>query len=529
MVGVLVRLRLTLLRHHARGGVEKVLLLVASLLMALGAGVLATASLVALRLVDLDLAGAGVVVVGTVVVVAWAVVPVLASTDEVMNDPARFALLPLPGRRLAVGLLVASSVGPFPVVTLVSSLALAVTFSRGPLPAVSVLVALLGGVLGTLTCLLGSRAVLTSAASLLARRRGREFAIGVGVLVASLLGLVGPALALLGDRLQTGAVDAAVRVLAWSPFAAAWAMPWAAAEGRWAAVAGRALVAGATLALLWWLYERAVRSRLRPSGSGGSRARTPQRGRPAGTGRRPLLPDTPLGALTHRSLRYWVRDSRYVVSVIALPVVTAVLLVVPTLSGSPPGLALVTGPLVGLLLSLTMLNELALDGSAVWTSLAAGVRGRDDRAARTLGLLLWAAPLTVVVAVAGAEVGGRPELAPALTGLAVGALLVGNAVATVSSVALPFPVPPAGSNPFAGNPGSGTAALVQQGLSILVLLPLLAPLLGTAVWAWFSPGVGWVLAFAGPAYGTALLAVGVHVGGDLYDRRGPELLARLSR
>lgn len=530
MVGVLVRLRLTLLRNQARGGVEKVIVLVLGVALAAGLALGALGALVALRLATLDLAGAGVTVLGTLAVVAWTLLPLLTSADDVMNDPVRFALLPLPTRSLAAGLFLASAVTPFAVATLLVTLALPVTFSRGPVPAVSVVAALLAAVLGTLTCLLASRALLTAAASVLAGRRGRETSIGLGVLLLSLLGLTGPVLAELGDRLETGAVDAAVQVLGWTPLGAVWAIPWAAAEGRWAVMGGRTVVACLTLAVLWLAYERAVRARLRSTGPGRgrTRSRTPEQRR-ADAGRRTVLPDTPLGALVQRCLRYWVRDSRYLVSVVALPVVIGVLLALPLLTGTPTGVTLATGPLLGLLLAFTMLNELAFDGTGLWTTLASAVRGRAERSARVLALLVWAAPLTVAVAVLGPVVAGRPELVPASVGLSVGVLLVGNGVAAVSSVALPFPVPPAGSNPFAGNPGSGTAALVQQGLAVLVLVPLLLPLLGLAVWAWFTPAVGWVLVLAGTGYGTAVLVAGVRIGGGLFDRRGPELLSRLSR
>ena len=528
MVGVLVRLRLTLLRNQARGGVEKVLLLVVSVLMAVGTGAAVLVGLVGLRFVGLDLAGAAVVVLGAVAVLAWSLLPLLTSSDDVLVDPARFALVPLPSRTLAAGLLAATAVTPMGAVTVLASLAMAVTFSRGPVPAAAVAVALVGALLGSTTCLLASRTVLTSAAAALAGRRGRELTIAVGVLMVALLGLTGPVLAEVGERLRTGAVDAFVQVMAWSPVGAAWSAPWAAAEGRWGVAGARLVVATATLVGLWLLYVRAVRGRLQPTGSTRSRQ---VRGVPA-TGTAPgrsLLPDTPLGALTGRALRYWVRDSRYQVSVVALPVVVGMFLALPGLTDAPRGFALVAGPLLGLLLGITMLNELAFDGSALWTHLAAGVHGRDDRSARVLAMLLWGAPATVVVAVLGAVVGDRPDLASAAVGLSVGALLLGTAVAAVSSVVLPFPVPPAGSNPFAGNPGAGAAALAQQGLSLLVLVPLLLPLLGLGAWAWYTPVVGWLLVLFGTVYGTLLLAVGIDVGGRVMDRRGPELLGRLSR
>ncbi len=45
-------------------------------------------------------------------VLAWALLPVLTSTDDVLIDPVRFALVPLPARTLAAGLLVATVVTP---------------------------------------------------------------------------------------------------------------------------------------------------------------------------------------------------------------------------------------------------------------------------------------------------------------------------------------------------------------------------------------------------------------------------------
>ncbi|WP_336922435.1 hypothetical protein [Aquipuribacter sp. SD81] len=537
MVGVLVGLRWRLLRNQLRGGTEQVLLLVLGSIVALSVLVVAVGSLVALRFAPVDLAAAAVVAFGSLVVVAWVLLPLLMSTDDVMSDPVRFALLPVRPRTLAAGLLAGSAVTPFAVATALASLALVVTFGRGP---VTVVAALLAAALGTATCLLASRATLTAAASLVSGRRGREATIAVGVVVLSLFGFTGPLLAALGQQLRTGAVDALVEVLAWSPLGAAWSLPGTAAQERWAVLAGRGVVVLLTLAVLWWVYERALVARLRPSGSG-RRGRLSRPGRsapgPVGAERASaspgplarLVPDRPVGALLERSLRYWRRDTRYAVSVVALPVIVLLLLSLPRLTEAPSAFALGAGPLVGLLLGFTMLNELAFDGGALWVSLSAGVRGRDDRTARSLGMLVWGAPLTLAVAVAGAVMGGRPGLAPALAGASLAVLLVGTAVAAVSSVVYPFPVPPAGSNPFSGSNGGGVAALVQQGVSGLVLLPLLVLPAALLVGAWFVPALGWVLAVAGPAYGAGLLALGVHLGARVYDRRGPDLLARLRR
>ena len=521
MAALVVRLRLTMLRNQLRSSVTRLVLFVVGALFAASAAVLAVAGTIALRLAPLDLAGAVVVVVGSLTVLAWAVAPLLMASEDDTSDPVRFALVPLPPERLAAGLLCASAVGVFPVATMVGALATVVTYSVGVAPA---LVALLCAPLAVLTCLLASRALLTVASAALASRRGRELVAVVGVVLLSGFGLLGPALGFLGERLGSGSIDAAVRVLAWSPVGAVWAAPWAAAEGRPLATAGRLAVAAVTLVVLWLVYARALERRIRPSSPPGRSAQGS-----SSSGRvRDVLPDSPFGALVLRCLRYWRRDSRYAVSVIALPVVTLVLLLLPPLSGAPSFVTLAVGPFVAGMLGITMLNELAFDGSALWTTLAAGVRGRTERAARSTALLVWAVPATLVVNVAATLAAGRPDLLPTLLGLSWGVLLVGAGIGAVTSVWLAYPVPGPGANPFTSSSGGGTAGLLQQGVALLADVPLLAPLVGLTVLAWFVPVTGWLLLVLGPLYGFAVLLAGIRVGGNRLDRSGPELLSRLS-
>lgn len=520
MVALFVRLKLRLIANQLRGNVTQVLLLVLAAVFALGALVGVVAAAIGLRFADRDLAGAALVALGSLAVVAWAVMPVLLATEDDTSDPIRFALLPLQPRQLASGLLASSAVGFFPVATLAGALSTVVTWSTGVLP---VVVALLSAPLGFATCMLASRAVVTVAAASLAGRRGRELVAGAGVLVFSGIGLLGPAIGWLGGALGTGGLDAAVRVLAWSPLGAPWSAPWAAAEGRPLAALGRLGIAVLTIAALWWVYTRALQRRIRPTVATGRGPK--QRGRTAA--RRDLLPDSAYGALVQRCLRYWWRDSRYKVSVIALPVVVLILVLLP-LQGNVGGfLALAAGPVVAALLSLTMLNELAFDGSALWTSLATGVRGRVERAARVSALLLWALPLTVAVAVGSTLVADSADQLPTVVGLSLALLLVGNGVGAVTSVWVPYPVPGPDENPFTSSSGGGMAGLLQQMVALLANLPLCLPVFALAIGAGFVPVLGWVLLVAGPVYGAVVLAVGIAVGGDRLDRTGPELLSRL--
>lgn len=521
MVALFVRLKLRLLANQLRGSVTQVLLLVMSGLFALGAAVVGVGVAVSLRLADPDIAGAAVVSLGSLTVLTWALLPVLLATDDDTSDPVRFALLPLRPRQLAAGLLGASVVGFFPAATLLGSLATVVTWSRSGF---AVLVAALSVPLAFLTCLLVARAVLTVASAALASRRGRELVAGAGILALSGLGLLGPALGFVAGGLRPGSLDAAVQVLAWSPLGAVWAAPWAAAEGRPVVALGRLAVAVLTLALLWLAYTRALQRRIRPHQAPGRKVRdTHEPGRS-----QDVLPDTAFGALVLRCLRYWRRDSRYTVSVIALPVVTLVLLLLPRLVGAPAALSLAVGPFLAGLLALTMVNELAFDGTALWTTLSTGMRGRTERAARTAALLLWGAPVIIVVTVASALLAERLDLLPGALGLSLGILLVGNGVAAVTSVWLAYPVPGPGTNPFTSSNGGGTAGLLSQGVGLLASGVLTLPLLGLVVGAWFVPVLGWGLLVAGPLYGAVVLVVGIRLGGDRLDRSGPELLTRLA-
>src|SRR5690606_38634530 len=89
------------------------------------------------------------------------------------------------------------------------------------------------------------------------------------------------------------------------------------------------LVALATLALLvfgWvWLVQHQLTTTERPAAA---RERT-------GLGWFALLPATPFGAIAARSLVYWLRDRRYIVNVVVVPI-AGVLTVFPLLIAGVP-------------------------------------------------------------------------------------------------------------------------------------------------------------------------------------------------
>jgi geranylgeranyl diphosphate synthase type II len=74
--------------------------------------------------------------------VAWLLLPLLLGGEDETMDPARFVLLPITRRRLAVGLTTSSMIGAAPLATAVVALAAVVTWTRGPGSLVTAVVAL---------------------------------------------------------------------------------------------------------------------------------------------------------------------------------------------------------------------------------------------------------------------------------------------------------------------------------------------------------------------------------------------------
>jgi len=190
---------------------------------------------------------------------------------------------------------------------------------------------------------------------------------------------------------------------------------------------------------------------------------------------------------------------------------------------------LVLGPLVGFLLGISLAADVAFDNTAFALHLAAGVRGRDDRAGRVLAAATFSVPLTVVAAVLPPlVVGGAPS--PAVLGISMALLLCGFGLSSVVSARFTYNVPLPGESPFKTPPGSaGRSLLVNTGSMaalIILCLPALVPAVaalvtGSQVWSWtaLALGIGW---------GIAVMVMGIRIGGTWVDRRGPELLAQVA-
>lgn len=525
MVAVFVGLKLRLLAGGFRSSSTRAVVAVVGLALGLGATAFGVALTALLRTADAGITRSILVIGGSLLILAWTVLPIVMFGVDETIDPARFALLPIPRRTLLGGMLAAGFAGVPAFATTVVALSTVLAWLRGVAPA---LFALAGAILGVLTCVVVSRAVTTALVGVLRSRRARDVISVVAVLVISSLGLLQIGATQLAEATPRAVVDRIVEVLAWTPLGAAWAAPYDAVSGAPLLGVARLTISGCTLLLLLVGWSVALGSSLEGgrASAGGGPAGAAASLTPAWASR--LLPSDAVGAVAARTLLYQWRDPRQRVNLLVMPVVVVALIATPWVVGAPAGFTLLIGPVVAGLVGLTMLNHTAFDGTALWNHLAACLPGYVDRHGRALGTLVWSVPLIVVAATAGALLAGRPELVPAAAGAGVTVLLAGLAVAAVTSVMVPFPAPPPGANPFTTPSGGNVITMAQQLVGGTVVAATGAPAMALlALAVWWNAAVGLLLLVAGPVYGWLLLRAGTRIGGGRLDDRGPEIMAKI--
>ncbi|MCR6493837.1 hypothetical protein [Cellulomonas sp. P24] len=520
MVAHLLRLKLTLLRNGLRRSVWQVVGLVILSLYVLGALAAAAAGLVALSLAGPDLVRTVLVLAGSLLVLGWWFVPLVAFGVDSTLDPSRFATFAIPRRPLLTGLAVSGLVGIPGAATTLLVLGAALTWWRSP---VALLVSVPLVPVALATCVVGSRAGTTLLAPLMGRRRYRELAAGLMILPFMLLGPILNAVTTgiaAGRDLLPGLASTA----GWTPLGAVWAAPADAVAGRWGMLALRVVVAVATLAVLVAVWDNALgRALVTPattsSGGGGARTR--------GLGAFGRFPATPLGAVAARSLTYWRRDPRYAKALVVIPLIPLVMFF--SSGGSGGGMLLAAGPLVALVLGWSISADVAYDGTAFWTHLATPLDGRADRAGRVIAAAIIAVPTVIALVVAAVALAGRWDLLPALLGASLGLLLTAYGGASVISARVVYPVAKPEENPFTAQQGGSMAAVASQLLGWAIVLGLSLPelVLGGVAAGIHSTLLGVVTLVVGIGWGTVVAVLGIRVGGRALDAGAPDLLARM--
>jgi ABC-2 type transport system permease protein len=505
VVAVLLRLRFRTLANTLQRNTFQLVAVTIGGMLAASLALAGLAAMLVASVLPPPVTQAVVIVAGSTLLLGWIVVPLLFDGVDRTLDPPKLARFPLRTSTLMAATLLVGATWIPGIATIVVSIGIALAWRADPPAAIAAVPA---GLVGAATCIAGAQLTTSVVGALLRGRGAARAAVAVlGILVFAVpLGL-----ALRGaERTRSlPGIHAALDVLGWSPFGAAWSIPGRIALGDTAGAALAGLIAIATLAGILALWRLALHARTRVRGS------RPARGAAAGRlGILGRVPSTATGAVLARSLTYWFRDARQARQLILVPVLPALMLI---------------GPVVAALLPLSAFATLSYDGTAFASELMAGVRGLHDRLGRALALLVIAVPATVVVQVVVAAVVGLMPQLPALLGLSLGILLVAVGVVSVSSAQLVVPVARPGRNPFSAQAGAATtsifASYLVAGATVLLTLPVAA--LTIRALATDTPSLGWPALGVGTLVGVGVTAGGVVWGGRILDASAPEMLARL--
>ncbi|UCR90113.1 transporter [Mycetocola spongiae] len=518
MVRVLVRLRFrvminTLMRHKWQ--------LVGAIIGALyGLGLLtgAVIGLFALSLADYELARTALIIAGSVLILGWIIGPIVSSGMDRTLDPARLMTFPMRPETLMTGIAAASLLGIPGIITFLLSLTTAGTWLHYPVAAIA---AVLLAPVAAMTCVLACQLATTALSRLAANRRFREIIAGVLIV---LLVLLGPILSGVtsGFMSLAEALPGLANVLSWTPLGAVWAVPAEIAGGHWGPAGLKLLIALATLALLFLAWRPLFLTNIGSSNEG---SRTTVR---SGTGWFRHFPATPRGAIAARALTYWLRDPRYLQSLIVVlvfPVMFAFLAHTTELPILLPGSTVI----LAMLLALSTFTDVSYDGTAFSTHVMRGVRGIDDRLGRIWANALVTVGPVLVIAVVTTAIVGRWDQLPTLLGLCAAVTLGGFGVSSVCSAIFVMPVPQSGENPFASKPGAGMLSMVGMLGSYGALLVISLPAIACAIIAGITvqPLWAWLTLLVGVLGGALFFWIGVRWGARIFDRRAPDLLAKV--
>ena len=526
MAALLVRLKLTLLRNSLRRSVWRMVGLVLGGLYGLSIVGLVLFGMFALRTFGtVQLTTDVTIVAFSALTVGWLLLSLLVFGVDETVDPARFALLPVNARRLQPGLFLAGLVGIPGLATVIVALGLVLAWSRG---VASLVAAIIAVPLGVAACFLLSRAATAAFARALRSRRFRDVAAVLMVFVGVGFGLFANIFGNLSGSNPAellAVLTNAAEVLSWTPFGWPWAIPADVAAGAWGLAAVRLVLSLALVAGLWFAWGHFLDKQLvSPLDGGGEGGRVR-----SGNRIDRLFPNTPAGAVAARTLRYWRRDPRYL-SAAAGVLVGPVILIVSQLASpySSQYVMMLAPALVALLIGPSLAQDISYDGNAVWQHVVSGMSGRDDRIGRIWSMSLVLVPVMAILLVAVLIITGRWDLAPAAAAAAIALTLIGLGLGAWIGGIWQWPAPPPGSSPFTKGSGGGIESAlgfgVTTGLTFVGALPT-AALIVVSFWI---PWVVWLAVLVALVSGVVMLLVGIRKGGELLDRRWPEVLSAVT-
>ena len=506
MVGVLIRMKLAVLRHSMTGQRAADMI---------GGGVLGlvlAGGTIWLALRDWPVDGLPLDLVGAafaIWTIGWLFGPVLFGGGDETLRPEHLALLPIPPRRLTTGLLAVAFVGVAPAVSLVAFTALIV--AALPVGGAAVAIAVPVVLLQLLFVVLASRFVTAALGTLMRTKIGAVLAavISAGILALTHTGWV--LKPTIEYALTAGFPDNLADWVRRLPSGWAIVAVEAAGRGDWllavAAPAGLAVLCAA--ALLGWSALLARRLRHRTASGRPARGRTAAR-KVRGGGVR---------AVAGRELRTASRDlMRFHYLVFSLVYALAFCLL-PLLVDLPIFVPFI-GVAFGIWAAAISANLYGEDGTVIWQTVLTPGAARKDVRGRQLAWLLLTTPVVLLGSVVPTLLSDQTWAWPWLAAL-VPALLGGGAgVIVLISVLRPVPMT---------DPHKRSGNLLENGTDFTQVLLMLVLVAATAAPAFLTVRYG--PAWAGAVVGLATGVLLTWLLGDLAAKRleatGPDLLATM--
>lgn len=475
---------------------------------------------------DADAQHRNLVIVTAGIVFGWWFAPILSGGVDETIDPARLALLPLTRSELRRGQIAAGFVGIAPLVMVAWVTGIVVGSARtwASLPFIIV-----GGLVVLLAALIGSRALSTSLARLSRSRRGGDLAAIVAVIGGSAVFAGSQLIRFLTDE----QLDAAARVLRWTPPGMAGEAFELAGRGSYVAASWRIAVLAVVVAMAgWWWSRQLDRLLVEPTSNRQGSVRGGGDDLAIFGGWRRRLPRTPAGAAAARELVYLVRSPGRRAALLGGTVLGLVYVLIAVAWVDGPRTWLVLAAPVGMLFALQFAsNQLGVDPGAFWVEVAAGPEPAARWVGRQLlGMIAILLPVLVAATILAVWTGGWIEFCVVvITMLPATFALIG--VGSAISPLLVTPVPDSG-NPFGGRQamsGTGCSAAIVGLLYLLLVGVLIAPAEIALRWAWRSgsPLIAIVIGLGATAINVAVWRWSTRVAVRQLPDRELEVLALL--
>lgn len=496
----------------------------------------------------------GTLLVGAVIALAWAIVPIFFSGLDGTLDESRFVLFPIKPSTLQKGQFLGGFVGIPGIASIIAVLLGAIAFISQPLALVVYLIC----------CVLGLANLMVWAR--LANRLG--MALNDNPRIANTLMIVAMLLMMSAGFIFGGTItyltkhwEEVLPYLPWlsvTPFGSAFAVPYFMASGNMGAALGCLALTLVYLVGGWWLWgKNLARSMANVGGSAHHASAAEVAAGDLGLFAR--FPATPRGAVAARTLHSFMKDNRLQLLTVSTAMIYLMLTVAMPLFLSSVGSfesrvnfngvnATEANQIINsgvmqlfgfwmyfctIFTGYYMCYLVSYDNTAFSLHVLSPLRGIDDRLGRLWGYSILTVPVVVVMVFVACVANGHLELVPIVLMHQLGVFAAAAGIGCVLDTFISPPVAPPGANPFK-NPKNTDGFAKQLLLMLSIVLVMLSALPGgisVVVYIFRTQDV-LTLVYGGLIQlliGAALLVGGVAWGGHRYDKVSSKMLERVAR